>query len=165
LLALKRNFERSAIALIKKMTDFAFKEKSTGNSYLHIAACRNIELVVRALLKKGMANADNLNSDCKLPSELTINDTILDCLNDVSKRADDKSKAKPGVAAKKPIKKKNSEKVDLNKIEPPNPKHRVSLKSTKEMNAKCITAVPKDSKKAITNSVTKGKAKPDIESK
>lgn len=164
-IALKRSFDKVSVALIKKCTDFSFKEKSTGNSYLHIAAYRNIEPAVRSLLKRGMVNADNLNNDCKLPSDLTISDGILECLCGTPKRLDDKGKPKPAVNAKKPVKKKNSEKIDLNKIDQPKPKQRVSLKSTKEVNMKCATAVQKEPKKALVNSVTKSKARPDIESK
>ena len=169
-IALKRSFEKVSVTLIRKMNDFSFKEKLTGNSYLHVAAYRNIELAVKGLIKKGMTNQENYNSDCKLPSDLTISDHILECLNDNSKKQEDQKNdknKKSGANIKRPVKKKNSEKIELNKLELNKPKHRVSLKSQKEIekNPKCATAVPKESKKNITNSVTKQKGKPDIENK
>lgn len=171
LVAMKRSFEKISIALIKKMNDFSFREKNTGNSYLHIAAYRNMEPIVKTLLQKGLKNVDNFNSDCKLPSDLTINDKILELLNDNSKKQEepkkDKNKAKDGPITKKTVKKKNSEKIEVNKLEMNKTRQRVSLKPNRELdkNMKCATTVHKEVKKSITNSVSKQKGKQDIEGK
>lgn len=171
LIALKRSFEKVSVALIKRMTDFSFKEKSTGNSYLHVAAYRNSETIVRCLLKRGLINEDNFNNDCKLPSDLTISDGILECLSENSKKPEDpksdRNKLKAATSLKKPVKKKNSEKIELSKLEANKPKQRVSMKSYKELekNVKGVTATLKDPKKLVVNSVTKSKAKPDLENK
>jgi len=171
LIALKRSFEKISVSLIKRISDFSFKEKSTGNSYLHVAAYRNIESAVKHLLKKGMVNADNLNNDCKLASDLTISDKILDLLNNSAKKIEDqkkdKTKPKNQTTVKRPMKKKNSEKIELTKVETNKPKQRVSLKSHKELekNVKNPATAIKETKKMSTNSVSKQKEKQDIQGK
>ena len=109
-LAIENRMDKFIPQLIKKMTDFKFRDAS-GNSLLHLASKFNNEYLVKFLLKKGgIKNDNNFNFDKKIPSELTNSPNIIVSFEN-SKPAKKKSNN-----LKKKLKKKNKNNKKKHKI-------------------------------------------------
>ena len=128
---LKKKAEKACMILIKKSNNFSYVEKTTGNTYLHLAAYRNMENIVKLLIKKGMENSNNLNKDCKLPSDLTINDNIIGLLKgkqSTKNLKNEKTAEGQKIKTKNSVKAKQTLKGNLSLIDNKT-KQRSSLKS------------------------------------
>ncbi len=79
-IAIKNGLQKCSFAILKKTTNFDYKDQKTGNSLLHLAVMYLNESFIKALFKKRLRDEGTLNFDNLRPSDITENKKIVNLL-------------------------------------------------------------------------------------
>jgi ankyrin repeat protein len=85
LIAIKKSYEKCAMIMLKKSVKVDCRD-ADNNSLLHLAVFNESEPLITELLKMGLKNSKNYNSEGKTPSNLTNNEQIIKILEESSMR-------------------------------------------------------------------------------